>query len=337
MKTLIYIGNKSGVSKHANMSSIDILGRLLEESGYKIYYASSKKNIVLRLLHMLWVCFKYSNRADYVLIDTYSTLNFYYAYFVSQMCRLLHLKYIPILHGGKLPNRLQQSPKLSKAIFNHAYKNVSPSKYIKSKFEAFGYKNLICIPNSIELGNYKFKKREFDEANLLWVRSFSEIYNPFLGIKVLKALKDESINAKLCMVGPDSDGSLQKAKNYANELQVEVIFTGKLDKKEWINLSENYNIFINTTHVDNMPVSIIESWALGLPVVSTNVGGIPFFVKHNENGILVEPNMESAFVDAIKKLISSKNYGNKIAEEARRCAENLDWNVVKNHWIKVLN
>ena len=60
-------------------------------------------------------------------------------------------------------------------------------------------------------------------------------------------------------------------------------------------------------------------------------------IKNQKNGILVEPNSELAFVDAIKKLIGSKNYGNKIADEARRCAENLDWIVVKNQWLKVLN
>ncbi len=336
MKTLIYIGNKSGVSKYANLSSIDVLGRLLEESGYKIHYASSKKNIILRLMHMLWICVKHRNHTDYVLIDTYSTLNFYYAYFVSQTCRFLRLKYLPILHGGKLPKRLKQSPRLSKAIFNNAYLNISPSEFIKTKFEALGYKNLIRIPNSIELKNYTFKKRVFNEANLLWVRSFSEVYNPLLAISVLKGLKDQNIKVKLCMVGPDGDGSLEKAKNYAKKLQVDVDFTGKLDKNEWIKLSENYTIFINTTNVDNTPVSIIEAWALGLPVVSTNVGGLPYMIKHNENGILVEPNSVNAFVDAIKELLSSKTYGNRIAEEARRCAENMDWNVVKRHWFKVL-
>ena len=165
----------SGVSKHANVSSIDVLGPLLVETGYKVYSASKKKNIVFRLIDMLWLCFNYRKTADYVLIDTYSTLNFYYAYFVSQFCRILNLKFIPILHGGNLPERLKSSPVISKATFSHAHINVAPSLFIKSKFEEKGYTNVINIPNSIELKNYPFKSREFNEINLLWVRSFSKM------------------------------------------------------------------------------------------------------------------------------------------------------------------
>lgn len=337
MKTLIYIGNQSGVSKKANVSSIDILGPLLEDSGYKIHYASNKESILLRLLQMLWVCFKNRKHADYVLIDTYSTLNFYYAYFVSQTCRLLQLKYIPILHGGKLPLRLKHSPRLSNAIFNKAYINISPSEFIKSKFEAMGNQNLICIPNAIEIKNYPFKKRDFNQVKLLWVRSFSEIYNPLLAIKVLKGLKDKKVNAELCMVGPDADGSLQKAKNYAKELEIEVVFMGKLTKAEWIKISEDYNIFINTTNFDNMPVSVIEAMALGLPVVSTHVGGLPFLIDHEKNGFLVEPNSQEAFVEAILNLMTAPSNTTQIINEARRFSENLDWAVIKKHWFKVLN
>lgn len=336
MKTLIYIGNKSGVSKRANLSSIDLLTPLLKKTGYKVYSASDKKNIVFRLIDMLCLCFKYRKTVDYILIDTYSTLNFYYAYFVSQLCRILNLKYIPILHGGKLPRRLVSSSKLSKSIFNNAFINVAPSLYIKSNFKDSGYTNVINIPNSIELKNYPFKERTFENIRLLWVRSFSEIYNPLLAIKVLKALKNKNINARLCMVGPDSDGSLQVAKKHAAELGVEVIFTGKLTKQEWIKCSQDYNIFINTTNFDNMPVSVIEAMALGLPVISTNVGGLPFLIKNNKNGILVEPNSTKEFVEAIMSLINSPEQAKLVENEARLYAESLDWEIVKKQWIKLL-
>ena len=336
MKTLIYIGNKSGVSKHANLTSIDLLAPLLVETGYEVYSASNKKNILIRLLNMLWTCFKYRKRADYVLIDTYGTLNFYYAYFVSQWCRVLKLKYIPFLHGGTLPERLKSSSKISKAIFNNAFVNIAPSLYTKSNFELSGYSNVACIPNSIELKNYAFKDRFFKEVRLLWVRSFSKIYNPLLAIKVLKLLKDKNIDATLCMVGPDSDGSLQEAKQAAIDLNIEVDFPGKLSKEDWIVLSKDYNIFINTTNFDNMPVSVIEAMALGLPVVSTNVGGIPFLIEHNKNGLLVKPNSVDAFVESIMKIMSSLDNTNQIIREARKDAEKLDWEIVKKQWSNVL-
>ncbi len=336
MKTLIYIGNKEGVKSEANLSSIDILGKLLEGEDYKVYSASAKKNILFRLLDMLWFCVKHRRSADYVLIDTYSTLNFYYAFFVSQLCRILKLKYIPILHGGNLPNRLKKTSKLSKAIFNDSYTNVAPSMYTKSNFEALGFENIIYIPNTIEIDNYTFKERPFDTIKLLWVRSFSRIYNPILAVEVLKALKDKNIHAELCMIGPDGDGSLSIVKKHAEKLAVRVDFKGKLTKQEWIELSEQYNIFINTTNFDNMPVSVIEAMALGLPVVSTNVGGLPFLIEHKKNGFLVAPNSADEFVSMILEIADSNEKTNKITKEARNFVEQFDWENVKKHWIKLL-
>jgi glycosyltransferase involved in cell wall biosynthesis len=285
---------------------------------------------------MLYCVFKQRKQTDYVLIDTYSTANFYYAYLTSQLCRLLKLKYLPILHGGNLPNRLQNSPKLSGAIFKNAYKNIAPSLYTMSSFENFGYDNLIYIPNTIELKNYPFKERVFDRVNLLWVRSFSIIYNPNMAIDVLFYLKKQGVTATLCMVGPENDGALNKAKQYAKELNVAVTFTGKLTKKEWIARSQDYNIFINTTNFDNMPVSVIEAMALGLSVISTNVGGMPFLINNQDDGILVEPNQAELFINAIKTLQSNPDQAIKMALNARAKVGQFDWEIVKKQWFSVL-
>lgn len=336
MKCIVYIGNKSNNDKKTNLSSIDVLAPLLSETNFKVISASHKKDIIIRLLHMLYTCFKHRKKVDYVLIDTYSTLNFYYAFFVSQLCRILKLKYIPILHGGNLPERLKTSPTLSKVIFNNAHINVTPSIFMKRKFEEFAVLNVINIPNSIELVKYPFKQRNYSKVKLLWVRSFSKIYNPLLAIRVLKMLKDNNLEAALCMVGPDGDGSLLEAKKLAKQLKVDVTFTGKLSKKEWISLSTDYNLFINTTNFDNMPVSVIEAMALGLPVISTNVGGMPFLIENDKEGVLIEPDSDESFVDAIKELYSAPDKANQIALFARKKVENFDWNIVKNQWIKLL-
>lgn len=335
MKNLLYIGNKLS-QKGKTVTTIDTLSQLLIDEGYHVITTSEKENKALRLTDMLWCIVKYRNWIDYVLIDTYSTQNFYYAYFCSQLCRFLKLKYVPILHGGNLPERLDKNPKLCNSIFQNAFKNISPSEFLKSKFEEFGYNNLEVIPNSVELEKYPLKKRVFDKPKLLWVRSFVEIYNPMLAIEVLKLLIDEKLDAELCMVGPDKDGSLNKAKAYAEELGVEVKFTGKLSKEDWVKLSEDYNIFINTTNFDNMPVSVVEAMALGLAVVSTNVGGIPFLIENKKEGELLEPNNPRFFVDAIKELLEKPEIANTMVLNARHKVEQFDWKIVKNQWNKLL-
>ncbi|OBQ55376.1 glycosyltransferase family 4 protein [Tamlana sp. s12] len=336
MKKILYIGNQLAQSQKT-VTTIDTLSNLLRDSGFDVITASSKVNKGLRLLDMLNLIFRYRKSLDYVLIDTYSTQNFYFAYSCGRLCQWLNLKYMPILHGGNLPKRLKQSPKLSKMLFDHAHVNVAPSQYTKSNFETHGIHNVICIPNTITLENYPFALKEYKSIKLLWVRSFSEIYNPKLAVDILKSLLNQGLQAELCMVGPEGDGSLQETKEYAKGLNVEVRFTGKLSKVEWIELSKTYNFFINTTHIDNMPVSVIEAMALGLVVVSTNVGGMPYLIDNGVDGVLVKPNSASSFVEELLELIDNPKKAQKISQNARNFVAQFDWQHVKNKWIKLFN
>ncbi|MDO7135418.1 glycosyltransferase family 4 protein [Algibacter lectus] len=336
MKKILYIGNKLS-KKGKTESTIDTLETGLKSLGFQVNSVSSYNSIIFRFLDMLWTVFKHRKTVDYVLIDTYSTLNFYYAYFVSQLCRFFKINYIPILHGGELPKRLLKSPKLSKAVFKHAFKNVAPSLYLKSHFEANNFNNIVYIPNSIKIEDYKFQKKTYESIKLLWVRSFSEIYNPWLAIHILKALKNENIDAELCMIGPEKDGSLESTKSLAKSLNVEVEFTGLLSKNDWHKKADGFNVFINTTTIDNTPVSVIEAMALGLPVVSTNVGGMPFLIENNKDGVLVASNNIEAFVSAIKVLIYDVNKTQEMANRARQKVEGYAWNKVKQQWYNLLS
>src|SRR5690554_2834985 len=335
-RTLLYIGNK--LSKHGyTPTSIETLGLFFEKEGYTLLYASDKKNQLHRFLDMGWSVFKNRKKADYVLIDNYSTSSFWYAFMVSQLCRLLRLKYIPILHGGNLPHRLEQNPRFCQMIFNHSYKNVAPSHYLMDAFAKRNYPNLIFIPNTIEIKNYPFFNREIKTPKLLWVRSFAWLYNPKMAVDVLKELQKQYHDAELCMVGPDKDGSLEATRQYAKEQGVKVKFTGRLSKPEWIKLSEEYNIFINTTNFDNTPVSVIEALCLGLPVITTNVGGIPFLLKNQENALLVNKEDTKAMVSATETLINNPELKDAIVKNALDLAKTFDWNVVKEQWRKLLN
>lgn len=335
MKNLLYIGNK--LSKHGSTTTvIETLGPALANEGFNIVYASDKKNQFVRLVDMVFVTVFNIKKMDYVLIDTYSTFSFNYGVIISQICRLFNRKYIPILHGGNLPYRLEKSKFLSRLIFSNSYVNVAPSNYLVRAFSEKGFYNLVFIPNTIEIEVLKFSDRDFSTPKLLWVRSFSSIYNPKMAIKVFYELKKEFPNAELCMVGPDKENLLDECKSYAKSLNVDVQFTRKLSKEAWIELSNDYNIFINTTNFDNTPVSVIEAMALGLPVVSTNVGGIPFLLTNNENGLLVAIDDSEAMVEAIKALISSKKLQSKITINARKLVEEFDWNNVKQKWSEIL-
>lgn len=335
MKHLLYIGNQ--LSKHGyNKTSIETLGVFLEVEGYHVIFTSSKKNQWSRMLDMLYVTLLKAKKVDYILIDTYSTSSFWYAFFCSQIARIFKVKYVPILRGGDLPNRLKNNPKLCQMVFANAYQNVAPSSYLKQAFESTGFKNVIHIPNSIEIDKYEFKERTELTPKLLWVRAFASIYNPEMAVKVLQQLQEKYPSATLTMVGPDKDGSLQTTKAFAESVGVAVNFTGQLAKEDWWKLASEHDIFINTTHFDNTPISVMEAMALGLPVVSTNVGGIPYLLADKENALLVNDDDDKAMTEAVLDLLNDKVRANHLAKNARTFIEQMDWQVVKQSWISIL-
>jgi len=332
---ILYLGNK--LSKNGlNKTTIETLGINFENEGLSVFYASDKKSFSIRLLDMIKAVFQFRNQVSYILIDTYSTKAFWYAFVCSQLARFFNVKYIPILHGGDLPYRLKLNPKLCRMVFVNAYKNVAPSGYLKKAFEKEGYLNVIHIPNSIEIKNYEFKQRNEVNPRLLWVRAFANIYNPKMAVSVLFQLQKTYSNATLTMVGPDKDGSLITTKAFADQLGVKVNFTGKLSKEDWCRLAIDNDIFINTTHFDNMPVSVMEAMALGLPLVSTNVGGIPYLVSNNENAILVNDNDVEQMTTSILDLISDKEKAFNMSQNGRRLIEQIDWDIVKQKWFSLL-
>ena len=286
---------------------------------------------------MAFSVIKDRKKVNYVIIDTYSTFSFWYVLLVSQLCLMFQLRYIPILHGGNLPHRLDKNPKLAQLIFNHSYHNVAPSGYLLEAFRKRNFPNLVFIPNTIDLSNYPYlKQRDTHVPKLLWVRSFATLYHPKMAIDVLKKVQEQYLTAQLCMVGPDKDGSLEEARSYAQQEKIQVKFTGRLSKAEWVALSKNYNTFINTTNFDNTPVSVIEAMCLGLPVVTTNVGGIPFLLENRKTALLVEAKAVKEMAEAVIELTKNHELRTTLVQNGREYVEHFDWQAVKHQWAKLL-
>ncbi len=312
-------------------------GSLLE-THFKVFYSSSRKNKWLRLLDMVSTFLKSRREVDCVILSVYSTLNFYYAWVIAQLCRVFRKPFVAYLHGGNLPHRLANSPWMSRTIFDHSLANVAPSGYLKSAFERSGFK-VQLIPNFIQIEDYPFRLRSKLRPRLLWVRAFEQSYHPEMSIRVFAQIQKKYPNAQLCMVGPDKDGSLQTCKSLAAELglDAQIIFTGGLHKPEWIALAADYDLFISTTRFDNTPISILEAMALGLPIISTDVGGMPFLLEHGKDGLLSPDGDINTMVSHIEHLLDSPDLALSISRNARQKAENFDWKVVEKQWLELLN
>lgn len=330
--TIVYIGNKLSVHGRTP-TAIDILVPRFEEQGHTVHAASSKMNSASRMLDMVRCIYKHRKDADLVLIDTYSTKAFYFAWLCSKVTRRYGLKYIPILHGGNLPHRIARSQELSRQLLSNSFTNVTVSTYLHTVILKEDYPSTL-IPNSIVLNDYTFKQRRILQPKLLWVRAFHETYNPKMAVAVVSELKKTHPDVQLTMVGPDIDGSMEEciAEVAKLKLHKQIKFTGKLSKQEWLTLSQQHDIFINTSNYDNQPVSVLEAMALGLPVVSTNVGGMSYLITDKKNGILVESGNVYNMTDTIRELLSNIELAEALSQNGRAHTEQYDWSTVKQKW-----
>jgi glycosyltransferase involved in cell wall biosynthesis len=334
-REILYIGNVGSVQSKG-VTVIETLGAGLEER-YLVHRASGKRTRAARLVHMLASVALLRKRVSTVLIDTYSTTSFFYALAVSQLCRLLTIPYVAILHGGRLPERLDRSPRLSRSLFLHAAMNVAPSPYLEKRFRENDFP-VSVIPNSISISDCPFRPREHHRPRLLFVRALARVYNPEMAIRTLAHLSRRFPRAELCMVGPEREGMRNRCQNLAAELGCadRVSFTGQLEKRYWHQLSARYDIFVNTSETDNMPVSLIEAMALGLPIVSTRSGGIPDLIEDGKDGFLVPRNDPEAMTERIVRLLEDDRLARTLALNGRRKAAQFDWEVVKHHWFRLL-
>jgi glycosyltransferase involved in cell wall biosynthesis len=96
------------------------------------------------------------------------------------------------------------------------------------------------------------------------------------------------------------------------------------------------DIFLNTTNVDNTPVSVLEALACGLCVVSTDVGGIPYLLEHEEDALLVPPDDAEAMAAAVRRVLTEPGLAERLSRNARKKAEGFDWSVVLPQWERLL-
>jgi glycosyltransferase involved in cell wall biosynthesis len=295
---------------------------------------SRQPNRLLRLADMLQCVYRQRREYDVAQVEVYSGPAFLWAEAVGSALRQLRKPYILTLHGGQLPQFAERNPRRVRRLLNSAEIVTTPSRYLHD--EMAGYRaDLLMLPNAIELGAYRYRLRQGAAPALVWLRAFHEIYNPMLAPKVVKLLVEKYPDVHLTMVGPDKrDGSLQRTLEEAARLGVanRLTLAGGCPKAEVPAWLTHGDIFLNTTNVDNTPVSVIEAMATGLCVVSTNVGGLPDLVEHDRTGLLVPPNDPAAMADAVAQVLRDPLLAERLSGSARTWAEAYDWSAVLPMW-----
>ena len=115
-----------------------------------------------------------------------------------------------------------------------------------------------------------------------------------------------------------------------------VEFAGFLDGDAKIDALHQHDIFINTTRVDNAPVTLLEAAAAALPIVSTDAGGIPVLFRDGDEILLVPIGDARAMADAVERLVAEPGLGARIGARARERAMDASWPRVRERWLELL-
>jgi len=316
------------------ISQGEILAEKLRASGYPVMTASHKSNLFLKYFDILFSAIKRRNRYDLAIVMVFSGRSFVIAEILSFILKRMNKPFILWLHGGNLPLFARKHPRRVQNTLKKANSVISPSSYLKDKLIDL-QPDIAVIPNLVDISSHNFIHRVSPIAQLVWIRAFHKIYNPWLAPEVINLLIKDFPDIKLTMVGPDKgDGSFEKTLELTDRLGVinNIQFPGLVPKAnvpEWLNKGD---IFINTTNVDNTPVSMIEAMACGLCIVSTNVGGIPYLLQDGVDALLVPPEDPEAMANAVKRILTDPQLAASLSANARKKAEAFSWEKVLPTW-----
>ncbi len=211
---------------------------------------------------------------------------------------------------------------------------VAPSGFLKEVFARHGMQTEV-VPNIIDLA--KFHPAETGPAtpHIVVARNLEPIYDVASALRALAILRRDHPAVRMSIAG--SGPERERLEALARELGIagQVNFTGRLDSHQMATLYRAASLSLNTALVDNMPNSVLESLASGLPVVSTNVGGVPFLVRHEETALLVEAGDAEGMAAALARLIDDDLLRQRLIKNGGEYVRDFAWSRVRDRWFAV--
>lgn len=271
-------------------------------------------------------------------VDVYSGGAFVWAEAACWSLRRRSTPYVLTLHGGALPAFARRWPRRVRRLLAAARAVTTPSPFLQRVLAPWRG-DLRLLPNPLDLGAYPFAPRRRPRPRLVWLRAFHRVYNPELAPRVLARLVDEHPEASLVMVGPDKgDGSLERTRKKAAELGVDgrITFAGGVAKEEVPGWLARGDVFLNTSDVDNAPVTVTEAMACGLCVVSTDAGGVRDLVDDGEEALLVGRDAAGEMASAVRRLLADPELAARLSTAGRKKVEVRDWSLLLPQWEALL-
>ena len=323
------LGRNAGYITTQGQISADLFAA---EDGFEVISVSAQLNRARRLADIILTISRNRKKIDFLILEVYSGLSIVIADVSGWLCRRFGITLIAVLHGGNLPVFAKRYPKWTRRVLKRSNALVAPSPFLAREMGDLGLP-IRVIPNVVELEAYSYKLRQKIMPKLIWMRSFHPAYNPQMAVEVLSLVRKKVSEATLVMAGVDKGLELATKKIAVDVgLKEAIRFPGFLDMKAKMGEFSCADIYLNTNRIDNMPVSIIEALAMGLPVIATAVGGIPDLLKHCESGLLVASEDAEAMAESVVKLLEDAELTERLSRNGRRTAEKSAWQSVLNLW-----
>ena len=235
-------------------------------------------------------------------------------------------------HSGRAQDHLRRSA-LVRYVLRTSDAVVVPSRYLANIFSFYAIPSLV-VANAIDTAELPYRRREVLQPHLVCTRNFEPIYGVDHLVRAFAAIKQDVPSASLQLVGR---GSMEAAlRALVRDLGVaDVEFCGPVPRNRIGDVLDRADVFVNSSRVDNMPISILEAFAAGLAVVSTASGGIPFFVEHGRTGLLSEVGDIGALADNLRRVIADPVLAARIANNARAESSRYEWSVVRAEWLRL--
>lgn len=311
---------------------IDFYLHKLKENRLNFSLFNTKKNnfkrlfLPFKLLHI-------SGKYDVFHIHGCSYLGFYPIIIGVIVGKLTGKRCIVTYHGGGLKEFLTAYPRIVRYFLRSADLLTVPSPYLE-KILIENDIDVKLLPNIIREDNVLFKKRNHIEPKFVVTRSLEEVYNIELVIRSFKSLKKEFKQAELYIVG---DGSLRSnLEKLVTEMKLDgVFFIGRVENSTIGSVLNEADIYLNPTNKDNMPLSLFEAFACGLPVISTNVGGLPDFIKDGYNGFLIQPNNEEELLEKMRFVLKNESIMQPIIRNGFDTFKRYTWTSLKLEYLSI--
>lgn len=235
-------------------------------------------------------------------------------------------------HSGEAADHLRRSA-IARAMLARVECNVVPSQFLAEVFARFGLPATV-VPNIIDLDQFAFRERRPLRPRFLSTRNLNYPYNVAGTLRAFRAIQDRRPDASLTVVGSGADEPA--LRQLAVELRLgNVRFLGRIPPDAIAGIYADHDIYIQTPEIDNMPLSVIEAFASGLPVVSTDAGGMSAILRHGRHGLLAPINDHEAVARQALRLLDAPDVARQFACEAYSTCASYTWKAAREQWVSV--